>query len=127
MMVYADYSYYKGVWQGSQISAERFGPIARRASEYIDYVTLGRAQAQAEETGDDKIKDACCALAEKFYVIENAANAAAGDGIVESETVGPHSVHYVSPVEISQSAQAELYFIAQRYLWPYMYRGVPMV
>lgn len=123
-MIYADYNYYKHSYLGDQIKAEGFGQLAKRSSEYIDYVTMGRAQLHAEE---NKIRDACCALAEQFHIIDLAAKAAADGGVVESETVGPHSVHYASPSDAAKVAQKELYQVAQRYLWPYMYRGVAYV
>lgn len=94
-MTYADYTYYAGIYMGS-VSEEDFPRLAVRASSFLDYYTRNRAQDHADL---DAVKMCCCALVDKYAVIESAqalamknlANAAANDAEVKSETVGSYS------------------------------------
>ena len=72
-MVYADYEFYKTEYFGVAISEADFPSLARRASSYIDYITMGRASGC---TADDAVKLACCALAEEYQLPEMAKGAA---------------------------------------------------
>ena len=94
-MTYADYDYYSGTYLGS-VSEEDFPRLAVRASSFLDYYTQNRAKDNADM---DAVKMCCCALIDKYAVIEaaqalamkNLANAAANDAEVKSETVGSYS------------------------------------
>ena len=94
-MVYADYTYYSGTYMGT-VSEEDFPRLAVRASSFLDYYTSNRA---ADNADLDAVKMCCCALVDKYAVIEaaqalamkNLANAAANDAEVKSETVGGYS------------------------------------
>ena len=94
-MTYADYTYYSGVYMGT-VSSGDFPRLAIRASSFLDYFTQNRAKDNAEL---DEVKMCCCALVDKYAVIEaaqalamkNLANAAANDADVKSETVGSYS------------------------------------
>jgi hypothetical protein len=94
-MVYADYTYYSSTYMGA-VSEGDFPRLAVRASSFLDYYTQNRAQGNAEL---DAVKMCCCALVDKYAVIEaaqalamkNLANAAANDAEVKSETVGGYS------------------------------------
>ena len=94
-MVYADYTYYSGTYLGA-VSEEDFPRLAVRASSFLDYYTRNRAKDNADL---DAVKMCCCALVDKYSVIEaaqalaakNLAKAAAGDVEVKSETVGGYS------------------------------------
>lgn len=94
-MTYADYTYYAGIYMGS-VSEEDFPRLAVRASSFLDYYTQNRAKDNADL---DAVKMCCCALIDKYAVIEaaqalatkNLANAAANDAEVKSETVGGYS------------------------------------
>ena len=94
-MVYADYTYYFGTYMGT-VSEENFPRLAVRASSFLDYYTRNRA---ADNADLDAVKMCCCALVDKYAVIEaaqalamkNIANAAANDAEVKSETVGSYS------------------------------------
>lgn len=46
-MVYADYTYYKETYLGTLISESEFPMLAKRASEYLDYITVGKASEHA--------------------------------------------------------------------------------
>lgn len=129
-MAYADYGYYTEVFRGNSVSAEAFDRLAERASEYIDYLTNGKACASFPE-----VKKACCALAEVELANERAkeavASAAASDGLA-SESVGSWSRSYHSAATLaSQSVEAtdalsrQMYNVAFRYLahTGLLYRG----
>ena len=94
-MTYADYDYYSGTYLGT-VSEGDFPRLAVRASSFLDYYTQNRAKDNADL---DAVKMCCCALVDKYAVIEaaqalaqkNLANAAAGDVEIKSETVGSYS------------------------------------
>lgn len=94
-MTYADYTYYAGIYMGS-VSEEDFPRLAVRASSFLDYYTQNRAKDNAEL---DAVKMCCCALVDKYAVIEaaqalamkNLTTASANDAEVKSETVGGYS------------------------------------
>lgn len=94
-MVYADYTYYAGTYMGA-VSEGDFPRLAVRASSFLDYYTRSKA---ADNADLDAVKMCCCALVDKYAVIEaaqalarqNLANAAAGDAEIKSETVGGYS------------------------------------
>ena len=89
-MVYADYTYYKETYLGTLIPESEFPMLAKRASEYLDYITVGKASENASML---EIKDACCALSEQYKVIEKAQESSISEtGEKSSETVGSYSV-----------------------------------
>ena len=65
-MVYADYTYYKETYLGKLIPEDEFPMLAKRASEYLDYITVGRA---AENASLPALQDACSDLAEQNKLI----------------------------------------------------------
>lgn len=93
-MIYANYEYYTGTYMGS-VSEENFLRLAVRASSFLDYYTQNRAKDNAAL---DAVKICCCALVDKYWLIEAAQQLAAtrltaaltGDD-VKSETVGGYS------------------------------------
>lgn len=136
-MVYADYAFYADTYFGRAISEADFPRLALRGSQYIDYITQGRAEAQAEL---EAVKMCCCELAEQIQTVETARElaqkslaAGAADGAeLQSETVGSWSRSYRSGGDSAKSAgqaaaegQAALYGIAGRYLagTGLLYRG----
>lgn len=94
-MTYADFEYYSGTYMGA-VSKNDFPRLAVRASSFLDYYTRNKAANNADL---DAVKMCCCALVDKYAVIEtaqalamkNLANAAANDAEVKSETVGSYS------------------------------------
>lgn len=107
-MVYADYTYYSGNYMGT-VSEEDFPRLAVRASSFLDYYTRNRA---ADNADLDAVKMCCCALVDKYEVIEaaqalamkNLANASANDAEVKSETVGSYSRTLATGGEAALSA-----------------------
>lgn len=126
-MVYADYDFYTNEYFSRAIQEADFPRLSLRGSQYIDYITQGRAKSRADL---EAVKMCCCELAEQYQTIEAAHELAqkslssGSDGLeVQSETVGSWSKSYRSGGDSAQSAaqvEAEnktaLYSIAQRHL-----------
>lgn len=114
--MYADYTFYTTQYLGSSIAEADFNRLATRASEIIDDLTHGRAAAYVQDHPDDnKVKMACCALAENYRAIENA-RVSAASGELQSESVGAYSRSYRSGAEIMMSVEADNRKILRRYL-----------
>ena len=126
-MIYADYAYYTGTYYGNMIPEDDFTRCAARASDYIDRLSLDRAAAYVEaHPEDEKVKKACCAAAEQYFMIGNArANMASEDGEIASESVGSHSVTYRSAAESEANLEAVLRKAVTSYLATtgLLYRG----
>lgn len=136
-MLYADYDFYTNQYFGKAIPEKDFPRLALCASQYIDYITQGKA-AKAPEL--EAVKMACCALAEQYQLIEAARNLAvsslesgAGEDVeLQSQTVGGWSKSYRSSgysaqaaVQSASSGRTSLLEIARQYLAPtgLLYRG----
>lgn len=108
-MIYADYNYYSSVYMGT-VNGVDFQRLAVRASAYIDYFTRGKA---ADKCDLDAVKMCCCALVDKYAVIEaaadlsgrNLAKAAAGEPEVKSESVGSYSRTLATAGESAAAAE----------------------
>ena len=106
-MTYADYTYYTGTYMGA-VSENDFPRLVVRASSFLDYYTRNMAKDHADL---DAVKMCCCALVDKYQLIEAAqqlaatklTNAATGDD-VKSETVGGYSRTLASGSESALSA-----------------------
>lgn len=106
-MTYADFEYYSGTYMGA-VSENVFPRLVVRASSFLDYYTQNRAKDNADM---DAVKMCCCALVDKYQLIEAAqqlaatklTNAATGDD-VKSETVGGYSRTLASGGEAAASA-----------------------
>ena len=129
-MIYADYNFYVSSFYGNVIPEEEYAAAALRASQFLDYYTMNRAKQQPEL---EALKLACCALAEEYHTIITAARqqsqTVAGDGEMQSQTVGGYSVTYRSRgealSEASAQAQSRLAQVARQYLahTGLLYRG----
>lgn len=120
-MAFADYTYYIETFKGASLTENEFPMLAERASDYLVYLTYGRATVD-----DEPVKRAMCALAEQFKVIFKAQSAASSDsGEIASQTVGSYSVTYRSSADLVASQRKELYRTAQMYLGStgLLYRG----
>ena len=133
MCSYADYGFYVTKYYGSQLDEDSFTRLALRASDYINYITFGKAEKLKDDDPNMvAVKKCCCALAEQFAAVEKARAAVVStirsDGEIQSETVGAHSRTFRSGADTAQTVaatQAELGNIAKRYLLPtgLLYRG----
>lgn len=85
-MVYADFTYYSAVYKGAMPEAD-FCRLSRQASAYLDSVTYGNIKEKWLE--DERVKDACCAVADAIYRQEQG-------GEVASESTGSWSRSYVT-------------------------------
>lgn len=101
-MAYADYAFYTTEYFGTSIQEPDFPRLAERASAFLDYYTQGRAENNADMR---EVKMACCAVAERQQVIENAqavamagmeASMSSGGREVQTESVGSWSRTYSS-------------------------------
>ena len=108
-MAYADYTYYHGTYIGA-VSEEDFQRLAVRASSFLDYYTRNKAK---EYVGLEELQLACCALGDKYKVIEAANDLAAknlaaslsADGNeLKSETVGGYSRTFAAGGDSALSA-----------------------
>ena len=108
-MAYADYTYYYSTYMGT-MGEEDFTRLAVRASSYLDYYTRNKAK---EYVGLEELQMACCALVDKYKVIEAANDLAAknlaaslsADGNeLKSETVGGYSRTFASGGDSALSA-----------------------
>lgn len=121
MAAYADYTYYTTTYLGSAIASADFAALALRASAVLNRLTFGRAAVvvAADDDADtiDLIQMATCAVADELQTQASEA------GMIQSETVGRHSVTYVTGSVRSlyqrQSDAAQLYLAGTEL----MYRG----
>ncbi len=131
-MIYADYAFYTDEFYGDAIQEDSYDRYASRASDYIDQITMNRAQDYVILHPDKSVsvKKACCALAEQYMQIYNARTGAMADGgEIASESVGSHSVSYRSGLETAAILEADLRKIATSFLGltGLLYRGIPNV
>ena len=127
-MSYADFNFYVNEFYGTALSAENFDKYASRASDYIDYITMGKSKSYDDT--DDALAKACCAVAEQVASADEfSSSMSMAGGLVASETVGSHSVSFRSGAEIKASLDANMLNAAQMYLLPtgLLYRGVPCI
>lgn len=124
--MYADYSFYTDEFYGTVIPPEEWNKYASRASDYIDYITSGKAKTYEDVNGS--LAKACCAVAEQMAISESISSSMSVAGLA-SESVGSHSVTYRSESEIHASMKQAMLNAAQMYLFPtgLLYRGVPCI
>lgn len=93
MHPYADYSYYVTSYRGKMPQCD-FERLAGRASAYLNSVTFRRIRAGWAE--DELVKEACCAIADVYFLEEHG-------GGVASETNDGISVTYVAGSRAAQT------------------------
>lgn len=106
-MAYATYEFYKDSYGGNSILLADFQRLSKRASDYIDMVTLGRADVYVDEK--DLLKMACCAVAEAYKMNEE------GGGVV-AESVGKITRNYAAGVTNTPTEEERLSIAVCRYL-----------
>lgn len=113
-MVYADFSYYQTEYAG-QMGQGDFIRLSRRASVYLDTLTFCAVSQYADS---DRVRDACCSVAEAILLNEN------GGGIA-SESNDGLSITYNAPGK-QKTEERRLYEAAALYLTGtgLLYRGV---
>lgn len=120
-MAYTTYEFYANCFMGDSVPVDDFPRLAERASDYIDYITMGRATCNSVD-----VQKACCAIAEQLYVVDRAKTASLTEsGELASQTVGAWSKTYRSGAESAKAYEDQVFNIAQRYLLKtgLLYRG----
>lgn len=116
-MVYADFAYYSKEYGGTMPEAD-FKRLSRQASAFLDTVTFDRITAGQPEAVMEKVKAACCAVADAYLLNEQG-------GGVASETNDGVSVTYVAGVgsktDTQRLQEAAALYLAHTGL---LYRGV---
>lgn len=114
-MIYADFSYYKDTYCGEMAEGD-FKRLSRSASAYLDSVTFDRIAAVTDEKIKEKVKEACCAVADALLRKEQR------DGIAAESNDGV-SITYTSETNADEQ---RLYRAAVLYLsnTGLLYRGV---
>lgn len=110
--MYVDYTFYSGTY-GGKVSIEEFTKLEIQASTIVDYYTFNRIKEV-----DTKIKFAVCELIDYLKQLEDN-----GGKEISSESVGDHSVSYVT--EDTTTVSKKQRDIVKRYLGNtgLMYRG----
>ena len=116
-MAYANFEYYKGAYCG-EMAEKDYDRLSRQASAYLDFITFDRIKSVTDESVMEKVKDACCAVADTLLLNEQ------GGGIA-AETNDGISVTYVngtgSKTDEQRLRNAALIYLGNTGL---MYRGV---
>lgn len=117
-MVYADFAYYSEEYGGTMLEAD-FKRLSRQASAFLDKVTFNRIAVGQPEAVMERVKAACCAVADAYLLNEQG-------GGVASETNDGVSVTYVSGVSNAKTDNQRLREAASLYLahTGLLYRGV---
>ncbi len=99
-MAYADYKFYREVYRGTLSEAD-YLRLSERASDYIDGRTgyiLKRAGITDEMS--ERLKKACCALADTIKNNERG-------GVKASEKVGNYSISYAAGAQRSDAQKLD--------------------
>ena len=114
-MIYADFSYYKDTYCGEMAEGD-CKRLSRQASADLDSVTFDRIAAVTDEKIKEKVREACCAVADALLRKEQR------DGIA-AETNDGVSVTYATE---GKTDEERLYQAAVLYLGNtgLLYRGV---
>jgi hypothetical protein len=125
MTAYVDFTFYEEEYLGSQITEADFPSRALSASAIIDLITYDRAAEVIEDNDDadlvNKVKLAVCTVAEtyqRYYVNE--------EKEISSESVGGHSVSYITTKEMERTRDKRYVDAAKIYLGNtgLMYMGI---
>jgi len=124
-MVYADFEYYTNTFLGNAIAVENFPRLALRASERIDAMTSGRAEAYFSHTPDPVAK-ATCAIAEIISQSERGNALTGADEVtprVQTEITGKYHMTYFATLDTSSEAgQLAIEQAIVRAAWKYLAR-----
>lgn len=117
-MIAPDYGYYRDVYLGAMGEAD-FSRLSRRAAVYLDTVTFCRASGPQPPDTAEKLRGACCAVADAYLLNEQ------GGGIASENNDGL-SVSYVAGVSKAKTDGQRLYEAAMLHLacTGLLYQGV---
>ncbi len=129
-MIYADYGYYRDIYQGNLIEEADFDRLALRASQRLDALTRYRAEA-AFARMPGLLRDATCAMAEVWLQAERGNPLLPGDKAIRLEITGRHHVGYLETESTAGSnGQAAMEKALYRAAWQHLggtgllYRGI---
>lgn len=115
--MYADYAFYTGTYKGSLIIEAAFDELSERASEFLEMATFGAVESANHDAAySDKIKKACCAVAEAIKK-----NRDGGDVVSESTSKVSRSYAKSETSETSRMMNAALFHLGSTGL---LYRGL---
>lgn len=112
--MYADYEFYVNVFYGDKINQADFPKWAERASERLNYATMGRITKEALARYENGVKRAMCAVAEVLYDLDLATKNAGTN--IASRSSGGESISYafkdttITAVLSDKNAQEKLIF-----------------
>jgi len=106
-MAYADYAFYTTEYKGNAIPEADFNRFAEQASAHIDTYTFDRAKDYTDT--DNKLKKACCAVADVLLSAESG-------GDKQSESVGSYSVTYAVGISNTKSTDQKIKSAIKLYL-----------
>lgn len=117
-MIYADFSYYRDTYCGEMAEGD-FKRFSRSASAYLDSITFDRIPSVTDEKIKERVKEACCAVADALLRKEQR------DGIAAESNDGV-SVTYAIYASETNENERRLYQAAVLYLGNtgLLYRGV---
>lgn len=121
-MLICDYGYYKNAYYGNLIAEEDFARLSKRASDKINAFTFWRISdiGLLDLSVQEKVKDACCALAEKIHDIElsNKAVREVGGAGVSSVSSGSESISFGNASSVMNEVEVDkiYYSIVKEYL-----------
>lgn len=116
-MVYADFTYYAGEYGGTMPEAD-YRRLSRDASAYLDRATFHRIDSNQPDQIMEKVRAACCAVADAYLLNEQG-------GGVAAETNDGISVTYVAGISNAKTDDQRLRDAAALYLahTGLLYRG----
>lgn len=109
--MYADYEYYRDMFGLNKLTEPEFILYGTKASDYVDYVTLGRAGGYAEHVN---VKKCCCCLAEILKKHSKGKS-------ITSEKSGNWSASYNNVSKTSELSECVRIYLAPLGL---LYRGI---
>jgi len=141
--MWVDQAYYKDIFCGDVLTT-KFNKYIKKAQQYIDYITLAKANNAIHSNNDfviDKIKESVCIVAELYQELDQEvlsnkqAIALSIENQLSSETVKSHSVSYKkqsdfkNETEIQKEYEEKIYDEVYKTLWAtgLLYRGVANV
>ncbi|MGL5514970.1 MAG: hypothetical protein ACRDBM_17285 [Sporomusa sp.] len=115
-MAYSDFTFYTDKYFGDTLVNANFNKYAERASDFMDTITFKRLVdgLPTAEWSAKRVQKCVCALAETYYLLDEAQKAAsatvtgesAGTGEddssrIKSKSSGSESITYMTPAEIA--------------------------
>ena len=108
-----NYEYYKNTFGGTLIPSESFTRLEIKATSDFNYFTSSRVSSKEQITDD--IKNVICEICELKYQQEQLKENAVKTNVVQSETVGSHSVTYANNGNITQQILSDEDMMSKEY------------